>query len=152
MSNGGFKGPKQWLQLLKLDNFVHIHVKNENDPWCVLTSIYQLLLDQNWKSRTVLKSSGQADFKTDLPFWIWWRFDGDIDTKQTGVFFCGHPVEWILGDEGEGSSIEWSRSSVVWARLECFKHWESLQTNRSPLFSIQAPAQSCAASAAERCH
>ena len=34
----------------------------------------QLLLGQNWKSKTVLKSSEKADFKTDLPFWIWWKF------------------------------------------------------------------------------
>ena len=33
-------------------------VKTENDPWCVLTPISQLLLGQNSKSRTVLKSSG----------------------------------------------------------------------------------------------
>ena len=43
-------------------------VKTENDPWCILTPISQLLLGQNWKSRTVLKSSERADFKTDLPF------------------------------------------------------------------------------------
>ena len=70
----------------------HENVKTENDPWCVLTPISQLLLGQNWKSRTVLKSSEQADFKTDLPFWIWWRFEGVIAKKQTVYFFCGHGV------------------------------------------------------------
>ena len=43
-----------------------IHVKNENDPWCVLAPISQLLHCQNSKSRTVLKSSEPADFKTVL--------------------------------------------------------------------------------------
>ena len=95
MSNWGFESPEEWSKLLKLDNFLYIHAKKwkiGNYPWCVLTPISQLLFGQNWKSRTVLKSSGRADFKTDLPFWIWWRFDGDIDKKQTGEFFCGHPV------------------------------------------------------------
>ena len=68
------------------------NVKTENNPWCVLTPISQLLLGQNWKSRTVLKSSEREDFKTDLPFYIWWRFDGDIAKKQTGDFFGGHSV------------------------------------------------------------
>ena len=65
MLNEGLEGQKQWLQLLKLDNFVHIHVKNEKDPWCILTPISLLLIVQNSKSRTVLKSSEPADFKTD---------------------------------------------------------------------------------------
>ena len=30
-----------------LYNFLHIHVKNENDPWCVLTPISLLLIGQN---------------------------------------------------------------------------------------------------------
>ena len=95
MSNWGFESLLEWSKLLKLDNFSYLHAKKwkfGNDPWCVLTPISQLLLGQNSKSRTVLKSSGRADFKTDLPFWIWWRFDGDIDKKQTYNFFRGHGV------------------------------------------------------------
>ena len=70
--------------------------ENWNDPWYVLTPISQLIVGQNKKSRTVLKSSGQADFKTDLTFWISWRFDEDIDKKQTWEFFCGHPVVMFI--------------------------------------------------------
>ena len=96
MSNLGFESPEEWSKLLKLDNFLYIHAKKwkiGNDPRCVLTSLSQLLLGQNWKSRTVLKSSGQADFKTDLPFWNWWRFDVVIAIKKTKVqVFCGHGV------------------------------------------------------------
>ena len=91
----GFESPFEWSELLKLDNFSYLHAKKwkiGNDPWCVLTPISLLLLGQNWKSRTVLKSSGRADFKTDLPFWIWWTFYGDIDKKQTWNFFCRHSV------------------------------------------------------------
>ena len=83
MSNWGFESPEEQSKLLKLDNFLYIHAKKwkiGNDPWCVLTQISQLLHGQNWKSRTVSKSSGPADFKTDLTFWIWWRFKRDIDT------------------------------------------------------------------------
>ena len=69
------KQPKPNLNLafpeldLKVANLVlHIHVKNENDPWCGKSQISQLLLDQNSKSRTVLKFSEPADFQTDLTF------------------------------------------------------------------------------------
>ena len=101
MSNWGFESPEEWSNLLNLYNFLQKNVKTENDPWCVLTPISQLLLGQNWKSRTVLKSSEQADFKTDLPFWIWWRFEGVIAKKQTVYFFCGHGVNQSVSYSGQ---------------------------------------------------
>ena len=68
-----------------------IHVKNENDPWCVLAPISQLLLGQKWKVRPVLKSWQQALFKTDLTFWIWWRFDENIAKNNKIQKFLGTP-------------------------------------------------------------
>ena len=47
------------------------NVKTENDPWCLWPQFFQLQLGQMSKVRSVLKSSERADFKTDLPFWIW---------------------------------------------------------------------------------
>ena len=44
------------------------NVKTENDPWCVLAPISQLLLDQKSKLRTVLKSLEHVLFKPDLTF------------------------------------------------------------------------------------
>ena len=70
MSNWGFESPEEWLTLLKLYNNLHILVKNENDPWCLLSQFSQLLNGQMSKLRSVLKSSEWADFKTDLPFWM----------------------------------------------------------------------------------
>ena len=81
MSNWGFEILEEQLQLLKLHNSLHIHVKNENDPWCLLPQFSQLLLGQISKVRSVLKSLEPADFKTDLTFWIWWRFEVVIANK-----------------------------------------------------------------------
>ena len=89
MSNWGFESPEEWLQMLKLNNLLHIHVKNKNDPWYVLAPISQLLLGQKSKVRTVLKSWQRALFKTDLTFWIWWRFEVAIGKKQNSVL---HPL------------------------------------------------------------
>ena len=47
---------------------LHKNVKNWNDPWCLQPQFSKLLLGQNLKARSVLKSSEQADFKTDLTF------------------------------------------------------------------------------------
>ena len=58
------------------------NVKTENDPWCLWPQFFQLQLGQMSKVRSVLKSSEQADFKTDLPFWIWWRFEVVIAKKR----------------------------------------------------------------------
>ena len=66
MLNWGFESPKEWLQMLTLNNLLHIHVKNNNDPWYVLAPISQLLLGQKSKVRTILKSWHWALFKTDL--------------------------------------------------------------------------------------
>ena len=76
----------------KIDVKLPENVKTENDPWCLLPQFSQLLVGQMSKVGSVLKSSEQADFKTDLPFWIWWRFEVVIARKQTGRFFWGHPV------------------------------------------------------------
>ena len=47
------------------------------------------LLDQyNLSSITVLKFSEQADFKTDLTFWIWIRFEVVIAKKQNKEIVC----------------------------------------------------------------
>ena len=42
-----------------------------------------------WQQLSPVKSS---DFKTDLTFWDWWRFEVVIAKKQTVAFFCGHGV------------------------------------------------------------
>ena len=100
MSNWGFESPEEWLHLLKLNNLLHIHVKNKNDPWYVLAPISQLLLGQKSKVRTVLKSWQRALFKTDLTFWIWWRFDEDIAKNNKKRNFKNHPLViffWPMG-------------------------------------------------------
>ena len=94
MSNWGFESPEEWLQLLKLNNLLHIHVKNKNDPWYVLAPISQLLLGQKSKVRTVLKSWQWALFKTDLTFWIWWRFDENIAKNNKIQKFLGTPFNY----------------------------------------------------------
>ena len=52
---------------------------------------FQLLIGQNSKIRSVLKSSEWADFKTYLTFQIWWRFDGDIAKNKKIQKFPGPP-------------------------------------------------------------
>ena len=92
MSNWGFESLEEWLQQLKLANCLHIHVKNENDPWCLQPQFSQLLFGQISKVRTVLKSSEPADFRTDLTFWIWWKFEVVMAKIKTLKYFYGHGV------------------------------------------------------------
>ena len=52
----------------KIDVKLPENVRTENDPWCLLPQFSQLLVGQMSKVKSVLKSSEQADFKTDLTF------------------------------------------------------------------------------------
>ena len=40
-----------------------------------------------------MKFSEPVVFKTDLTFWIWWKFEVVMAKLQTGNFFCGHGVD-----------------------------------------------------------
>ena len=57
-------------------------MNTEKDP-CVQPQFSQVLLCQISKVRSVLNSSGKADYETDLTYRIWWRFDGVNDHKRT---------------------------------------------------------------------
>ena len=111
----------------------HIHVKNENDPWCVLASISQLLPGQNWKSRTVLKSCEPADFKTDLTFYIWRRFGGNIINQKPTVALFGDMVyklykKWNL-KQNDFAFFTWIKlfhdiwgKGKLYGNLNCWGH------------------------------
>ena len=62
-------------------------VKNKDYPWCVQAPISLLLIGQNSKVRTVLKSSESADFQNFPIFLIWWKFNEDINKLQKSKFF-----------------------------------------------------------------
>ena len=96
MSNWGLEILEEQLRLLKRHNYVHIHLKNEDDPWCLLLQFSQLLLGRISKVRSVLKSLEPADFKTDLTFWIWWRFEVVIANKTKKKKFWETPFTLIL--------------------------------------------------------
>ena len=81
MSSWGFESQEEWLKLLKLYDNLHIHVKNENDPWCLLPQFSQLPIGQMSKVRSVLKSACSQLFKTALTFDFWQHGSWDIGAK-----------------------------------------------------------------------
>ena len=59
---------------------------------CLWSQFSQHILDQNWKSGTVLESWERADFKTDPDIGIWPIFEEIIEEIPNRPFFLGHGV------------------------------------------------------------